>query len=338
MTKNIPLDPAEFVRKIRVAPHQLIAQITREEDLFVLAHFGVPRIDVSSWRLEISGLVDRPCTYTFEEILQFPRQTVETFHQCAGFPRRPDIPTRRIGNVLWSGADLCDILRAAGIKSEARFLLAHGLDHGEYEGLPASDYVKDIPLPRLAGGGVLLAYAINGKPLAPENGYPLRLVIPGYYGTNSVKWLGRLELAEQRSAGIFTTALYNDPVAPGLELTGQGSRPVWEAGPEAIIVTPKNRSRLGLGLIDVWGWAWANNGVERVEISADGGVTWLSTSLEQRRQWSWQRFSAQWAPRARGSVRLMARATDTAGVVQPLKRARNAVHAVMVRIASPSVG
>lgn len=334
MDKAVKLDPVGMVRDIRLAPHQLIERVTPQEDVFVLAHLGIPRIDLSSWRLEISGLVERPRTFTFEEILQLPIQSVETFHQCAGFPRRSDIPTRRVANVVWSGADLGEMLRVTKIKSEAKFLLAHGLDHGTFENFPESGYVKDMPLQRLKDGGVLLAYEINGKPLTPEHGYPLRLVIPGYYGTNSVKWLGRLELAGERSTGIFTKDLYNDPIAPGSGASSHATRPLWEAGPEAIIVEPKNRSILDRGTTELWGWAWASNGVERVDISVDGGVTWQTAFLEKRHQWSWQRFSAQWTPTASGSFRVMARATDVDGASQPMKHARNAVHAVRIEVAS----
>ena len=166
---------------------------------------------------------------------------------------------------------------------------------------------------------------VSGEPLSVEHGFPLRLVIPGYYGTNSVKWLGALELTEKRSTGMFTTDLYNDPDGAG------GTRPVWEAGPEAIIVAPKNHSTLRPGAVDVWGWAWSDKGVAKVEISADNGLTWLATRLGNRRQWSWQRFSGQCVMPREASLKLMARATDAEGASQPLRRARNAVHVINIR-------
>ena len=277
-------------------------------------------------------MVERPRAYTYDEIMKLPARTVESFHQCAGFPKRPDIPTRRIGNVVWTGVDVREVLDAAGVRPSAEFLLAHGPDHGEYDGYAATHYVKDMPLQRLADGGVLLAYAINGEPLSREHGFPLRLVIPGYYGTNSVKWLTKLELAEQRSAGIFTTELYNDPAA---DANGRpGRRPLWEAGPEAIIVAPKNRSVLPPGAVEISGWAWGDKPVATVDISIDRGLTWLPTSLESRRQWSWQRFSGQCVLPQEASIKVMARATDVQGVTQPLKRARNAIHIINVRTGS----
>jgi DMSO/TMAO reductase YedYZ molybdopterin-dependent catalytic subunit len=201
-------------------------------------------------------------------------------------------------------------------------LWAYGLDRGEYDGVSAPFYVKDMPLARLDAGGVLLAYAVNGEPLTAEHGFPLRLVIPGWYGTNTVKWLWRLELAETRAPGPFTTVLYNDP-----DPEAGGTRPVWEAGPEALIVSPAP-GRLRLQRIEVWGWAWAAAGVARVEVSTDGSETWAAAQLEPRRQWSWQRFAFDWRPRTPGNFTLAARAIDSRGGVQPPVRARNAIHTV----------
>jgi sulfane dehydrogenase subunit SoxC len=187
-------------------------------------------------------------------------------------------------------------------------------------------YVKDMPLTWLGEGGVLLAYAVNGEPLSREHGYPLRLVIPGYYGTNAVKWLWRLELAEVRAGGPFTTELYNDP-----DPSGGSTRPVWAAPPEALIVSPAPWLPAAAP-IEIWGWAWAAAGVARVEVSADAGSNWSAARLEPRRQWSWQRFAFDWRPGATGSFTLAARATDTRGVTQPATNARNAVHTVKVTI------
>jgi sulfane dehydrogenase subunit SoxC len=219
---------------------------------------------------------------------------VESFHQCAGAPRRPDLSVRRVANVEWTGIDLAELLRGCSIRPEARYLWAYGLDHGAYDGLEARWYVKDMPLARLDDGGVLLAYAINGEPLTPEHGFPLRLVIPGYYGTNTGKWLWRIELAERRAGGPFTTVLHNDP-----DPASGGARPVWEAPPEALIVAP-SPGPIAMGPIAICGWAWAAAGIERVDISVDGGSNWSPARVEPRRQWSWQRFALDWRPRQCG--------------------------------------
>lgn len=321
-----PMDPARTMRRITQAPHQMVAPITAQRDLFVLAHLGIPRIDAAEWRLDIAGLVARPATLTLDDIKRLPARQVETFHQCAGAPRRPDLAVRRIANVVWSGVDLAELLQRCGVRAEARFLWAYGLDRGVYEDVNARRYVKDMPLARLAEGGVLLAYAVNGEPLAPEHGFPLRLVIPGYYGTNTVKWLWRIALTETRADSPFTTVLYNDPDSAG------GTRPVWEAPPEALIVAPAP-GPVAAGPLEIRGWTWAAAGVAGVEISTDGGETWAPARVEPRRQWSWQRFSFDWQPAGIGSFTVAARATDTRGATQPMAKARNAVHTVTVTIA-----
>jgi sulfane dehydrogenase subunit SoxC len=322
-----PMDPAMYFRRLVHEPHETVARVTPQRDLFVLAHLGIPRVDLARWRLDIAGLVERPTTLSFEDLRRLPERRVESFHQCAGAPRRPDLPMRRIANVVWHGVDLADLLRPCGISDGARFLWAYGMDHGEYDGVKAEWYLKDVPLPRLARGGVLLAYAINGEPLTPEHGFPLRLVIPGYYGTNAVKWLWRLELAAGRAPSPFTTMLYNDPdpVAPGV------TRPVWEAPPESLIVAPAPGPLAGAP-VEIWGWAWAAAGIAQVEVSIDAGESWSPARVERRREWSWQRFTFEWRPAGRGRFVIAARATDVHGAVQPKERARNALHAVAVTV------
>jgi sulfane dehydrogenase subunit SoxC len=321
-----PLDPAGLVRRLPLQPHQLGERITPQRDLFVLAHLGIARVEAASWQLEIGGLVERPLRFDFAAIRRLPKREVRSFHQCAGFPRRPDVATRRIGNVIWGGVELQAVLRDAAPLPEARFLHAHGLDHGGYDGERAGHYVKDLPLSRLAEGGVLLAYELNGEPLTPEHGFPLRLVVPGYYGTNCVKWLARLELARERAPGPFTTTLYNDPAPEG------GTRPVWAVAPESAIVAPGPGALPSRAPREVWGWAWGSQAIARVEVSDDGGATWSEARLEPRTEWSWQRFQLLWSPAASGPATLMARATDVAGRTQPQERARNAIHKVDVLV------
>lgn len=162
---------------------------------------GVPRVDPAPWSLTIDGLVGRPRTSTLDELKALPKKIVEAVHQSCGSPLEPTVPTRRVANVRWDGVELAPLLAEVGIHPEARFLWSYGLDGGEFAGTSCDWFVKDLPLERLPAGDVLLAYELNGAPLPAEHGFPVRLVVPGYYGTNSVKWLWRLHFAAHRAKG-----------------------------------------------------------------------------------------------------------------------------------------
>ncbi|HVU20742.1 MAG TPA: molybdopterin-dependent oxidoreductase [Rhizomicrobium sp.] len=319
----VVMNPPRTFRRIPLAPHQLLAPITPQNDLFVLAHVGVPHLRAEEWSLAVTGLVERETTFSFEQLRHMPKREVQAFHQCAGYPQNPRIATRRVGNVVWGGVDLRILLEQIGVQPQARFLWSYGCDGGEYDGIVSERYLKDCPLERLARGDVLLAYEINGEPLTAEHGFPLRLVIPGFYGTNSVKWLCRLHLADSRAKGPFTTELYNDR-------TENGMRPVWEVAPESLIVSPGPDAHLPNAPMEIWGWAWADGGVARVEISTDGGQAWRAAVLEARTGASWQRFKAMWEPEGTGEAILMSRATANDGTVQPPANWRNSIYAVRV--------
>jgi DMSO/TMAO reductase YedYZ molybdopterin-dependent catalytic subunit len=157
--------------------------------------------------------------------------------------------------------------------------------------------------------------------------------VPGFYGTNSVKWLTRIELADRRAEGPFTTRWYNDHVLDSAgESTGQ-TVPVWAIAPESVIVSPAPDSVLRAGVpIDVWGWAWADGGVKAVELSDDTDGQWRGALLEPARGRTWQRFQFTWLSEAPGRLSLRSRAHGCDGEVQPLSGARNAVHVVSVTV------
>jgi sulfane dehydrogenase subunit SoxC len=326
------MDPATGVRRIKLQPHQTVDRVTGTDDLFVLAHLGVPRIDPTHWSLTIDGLIDRSATFTLDALKARPKKIVEAVHRCCGSPIEPTVPTRRVANVRWGGADLAAVLKEMGIDSRAQFLWSYGLDGGEFAGKPCDWYLKDLPLARIKAGDVLLAYELNGAPLPAEHGFPVRLVVPGYYGTNSVKWLWRLHVAERRAEGPFASVLYNDTLDPEDIAAGLPERrPVWATAPESIVVAPAPDAVVAVGeAVEIWGWAWSFRGIARVEISVDGGATFRSATLEPRRGWSWQRFSLTWRPESRGEAMLSARAFDATGISQPFDGARNALHAVQV--------
>lgn len=326
-----PLSPSSPVRHFPLAPHQLTDELTPVRDVFILAPLGVPQVDVAAWRLEIVGLVDRPRVFSFDDLRRYPKRELQAFHQCAGDPRKWTLPTRRIANVVWGGVDLAALLGECEVRHSASFLWSCGLDHGSYRGVPVESYVKDMPLREVPATEALLAYELNSEPLPPEHGYPLRLVVPGFYGTNSVKWLYRLELADRRAEGLFTTHLYNDPVPPTAAQPEGGTRPVWDIAPESLIVRPQPKACLSEEVIEIWGRAWARAGVAAVEISTDGGEIWHEAELNRGSQRSWQTFRFLWRPSPyRGPAVLQSRAIDRNGAVQPAAGARNEIYSVTV--------
>ena len=252
------------VRHVPLAPHAMGARITPAEHLFTLAHFGLGRMAPEAWRLQIGGLVRRPLLLRLDDLSRFPKVRLEAVHQCAGNPLQPEIPTRRVANVVWSGVRLSDVLAVAEPEPAASFAWSDGADAGTFAGISAPYFRKDLPLARLPED-VLVATELNDKPLPDRHGGPARLVVPGFYGTNSVKWLWRITLADRRADALFTTRFYNDRL-PGGEM-----RPVWALAPDSVIVSPAPDAEIR-GPVKISGWAWADGPVIAVEISDDSGA------------------------------------------------------------------
>jgi DMSO/TMAO reductase YedYZ molybdopterin-dependent catalytic subunit len=313
-----------FFGRLPSEPHQLTDRITPTERCIVLCHLGV--LDVAArddWELEVGGLVERPGIFNLGQLKRFPKSEIVSVHQCAGSPLTPEKPSQRVCNVRWGGLKLDYLLELMGVRPEANFIWSHGADSGEFAGVQCGDYVKDLPLSR-AASDVLLAYEMNGSELLPEHGFPLRLVVPGFYGTNSVKWLRKIELRSERAPGPFTTRWYNDPEAAG------ASRPVWEIAPQSVIVWPSPGTELKRGeRVQVWGWAWADDGIAAVELSSDGGRTWQRCQLESADERAWIKFTCDWIVEA-GCIELTSRATSRAGQTQPPTGRRNAFYHVPI--------
>jgi DMSO/TMAO reductase YedYZ molybdopterin-dependent catalytic subunit len=180
---------------------------------------------------------------------------------------------------------------------------------------------------------VLIAYEMNGGALPAEHGFPVRLVVPGFYGTNSVKWLTRITLAESRAPGPFATRWYNDPVLDGESHETGETTPVWSIAPESLIVSPARDERLEISAErTIWGWAWADGGVRRVHVGTRDEGTWRPAELEAARGREWRRFSMGWTPARRGQVVLASRAEANSGLCQPAAGRRNAIHEVPVSV------
>lgn len=328
------MDPATTFRH-RVPADRLVAAITPASDVFVLAHFGIPRVEKRDWRLQVSGMVERPATLAFKDLLRFAKVEIQSFINCAGFPDNPGIATRNVSNAVWAGVDLAEVLDSMGVQPGAAYVWSHGPDHGTYGNWQADAYVKDFPIERLRAGKVLLAYEMNGAPLSPAHGYPVRLFIPGYYGTNAVKWLTHIVLSDRRAPGLFTTTLYNDPVPPGPDGVSPGTAPVWEVPPEALIVSPAAHAKVAAGPIPIRGWSWGAREIAFVEISMDEGRSWRRVAVGPRTQNAWQSFEFTWDQKTPGTYSVMARATDRDGNTQPAREARNAIHHIGFEVQLP---
>ena len=315
--------------RVPALPHELTDRITPIEKSIVLCHLGVPDIEADEWLLTIDGMVEKPAVLTFAQLKQFRFHELQSFHQCAGSPLNPEHPTQRICNVIWGGALLKDILAHSKVQPGAKFLWSSGSDGGVLAETICPTYMKDLPIDRI-GQDVLVAYEMNGKPLLPEHGYPARLVVPGYYGTNSVKWLLRLELSSTRASGPFTTKWYNDPVYGADETPNGETQPVWAIAPQSIIVWPGPDATITAGhKHEIWGWAWADEGVDQVVLSTDGR-SWFETVVEKQAERGWQRFSMDWIARQRGKFSIMSRARSCRGILQPLAGRRNTVFSIEV--------
>ena len=326
------LDPQGPFKRDPLAPHQMRDRLTRTQDVIVLCHLGVPRIERDRWSLTIDGMVERPCMLQFDDLVRYPKTEVASVHQCCGSPLAPFEPTRRVGNVRWGGVRLVDVLAECRPSAAARYIWAYGADSGDFSGVVVEAYMKDLPMARVKAD-VLIAYELNGSALPAEHGSPARLVMPGFYGTNSVKWLTRMTLVESRVPGPFTTRWYNDPVLDGTGGDTGATTPVWSIAPESLIVSPMPHETIALSAErEIWGWAWADGGVRNVYVRTDDAATWQRAELEPPRGREWQRFSMRWMTGQRGAVVLASLAEAMGGLLQPISGRRNAIHAVPVHV------
>jgi sulfane dehydrogenase subunit SoxC len=297
----------------------LTGTITPSDLHFERHHAGVPAIDPAAHRLLIHGLVDRPITLTVEDIRRFPQVTRVHFVECSGNGRAvwynpaPDMTPQRTdgmtSNSEWTGVPLATLFREAGARNEASWFLAEGAD--------ACLMTRSVPMEK-AWDDALVVWAQNGEPLRPEQGFPLRLLLPGYEGNANVKWLRRLELGTAPWMTRWETSKYTDPLKDG---TARIFSLVMDA--KSIITTPCVPGRVeGTGWREVSGVAWSGRGrIARVEVSSDAGLTWQEATLQEPvLPKAHTRFTWMWNWGGDPSV-LLSRATDETGYVQPTRRA-----------------
>ena len=303
---------------------------TPTELFFARNHAPVPEITAAAWRLEVDGLVERPLRLSLADLARdFPRAERVATLQCAGNRRGemlPDADPERavlwgsdaISHGRWAGVPLREVLAAAGVTEGARFLAALGLDEIR-QGDAVFGLGGSIPLEKAQSEEVLLATELNGAPLPPLHGGPLRLLVPGYIGARSVKWLGRITLQEQPSQNHYQQRAYK--IFPP-DVTSETAD--WQQGEtlgpfrlNSAICTPRPGAPLSAGRQRVAGYAIAYEPVAAVELSLDGGQTWQETTLLGAPQrWSWT-FWESAVDLPAGRHELVVRAWDQAGDTQP---------------------
>jgi sulfane dehydrogenase subunit SoxC len=277
-------------------------------------HAGVPTVDPALHRLIIHGLVDNPMIFTMADILRFPATSRLYFLECSGNTQNwgkpdPALTVQDTHGLLscceWTGVPLKIVLDAVGVRNEARWMLAEGAD--------AAAMTRSIPVEKVFDDA-LLAYAQNGERLRPEQGYPLRLLLPGYEGNTSVKWLRRLKFGEAPWQTREETSKYSWIMPDG---TVRQFNFIMEA--KSVITSPSGRQKLAEpGFHEISGLAWSGRGkVARVEVSADGGAAWADAALQEPvLPKCLTRFRLPWRWRG-GAATLSSRVTDETGYVQP---------------------
>ena len=301
---------------------------------YLLIHFDIPAVDAKTFTLAVGGRVRKPLRLSIDELRSRPARALAVTLECAGngrsrlTPRPMSQPwvNEAVGTAEWTGTPLGPILDEAGIEPDAQNVVFTGRDRGVQGGVE-QQYERALSIQDATRPEVMLAYAINGQLLPPQHGFPLRLIVPGWYGMTSVKWLRSITLIDHDFEGYQQNRAYRYRMSK--DVPGD---PVMRILPRALMVPPgvpeyMTRSRfLSPGRVTVEGRAWSGRApIARVEFSADGGQSWDDAKLEAAPSpFAWRRWAYEWDATQVGEHELCARATDEAGNTQPLEQAWNA--------------
>ncbi len=301
---------------------------------YLLSHYDLPAIDADRWRLSIGGLVEQPRTLTLADLRALPAVEHLVTMECAGNgrARAPNRPVSQpwledgVSTARWRGAPLRDVLEAAVIRPEAVELVFAGPDRGIEVGAEHA-YERSLSVRDALESEALLAYEMNGAPLLPQHGFPVRLLVPGWYGMANVKWLVSIEAVSERFRGHHQVVAY--VVRHTADEEGE---PVRRMQPRALMIPPglpgfPERTRtVERRTYVLEGRAWSGEApVAVVEVSDDGGATWTSAKLERDvdSPFAWCAWRLEWTPRQVGEVELCCRARDAVGNTQPLEPVEN---------------
>ena len=298
---------------------------------YLLIHFDIPALDADTWAIEVGGRVTRPLTLSIDDLRSRPAVSMPVTMECAGNgrarldPRPHSQPwiDEAIGTATWTGTPLSPILGEAGLEPDALEVVFRGADHGEQGGVE-QDYERSLSIADATRDEVILAYELNGQALPPQHGFPVRLLVPGWYGMTSVKWLRSITAVAEPFDGFQMWAYRLR------QREEDEGAPVTRMMPRALMIPPGfpeffTRSRtIDAGTVTLEGRAWSGWGiVTRVEVSADGGASWTEAVLsEPLGAHAWRAWTHDWTAEP-GEHELMVRASDEAGNVQPLEQPWN---------------
>jgi DMSO/TMAO reductase YedYZ molybdopterin-dependent catalytic subunit len=294
---------------------------------YLLVHFDVPHIAAADWRLDVSGLVERPLTLTLDDIRALPAVTMPVTLECAGngriamSPRTRSMPwcLEAVGTAEWTGTPLHHVLDQAGLSEDTVEIAFFGADRG-FDRAIEHDYGRSLTPDKARAEEVMLVYEMNGMPLLPQHGFPMRLIVPGWYGMASVKWLTRIEALDHAFQGHQQVGTYRYR-----ENSDDPGRPVDIIRVRSLMTPPgipdwfTRRRMVEAGPVEIAGRAWSGAGVavERVEFGVDG--VWQDATLHPRAgEFAWSKWSCTWHAEPGDHV-LACRATDANGAVQPLE-------------------
>lgn len=325
---------------------ELPGLLTPNPLFYVRNHFAVPQLDAAAWRLRLHGAVARPLELTYDALRALPSRSLLTTLECAGNGRAALHPAAdgeqwqfgAASTAEWTGVPLAAVLAAAGLTDEAQFLTITGADSGN---VPAAgraiNYQRGLSREQALRPDVLLAYAMNGEPLPANHGFPARLLVPGWYGMASVKWVVDIEAGTEPFQGFYQADRY---IMTHPESGDPAKRPLEAMRVRALITAPAPGATLQPGVQQVRGLAWSGAApVTTVEVSVDGGRCWEPATLASAEAPStWRRWEYRWEA-APGPAELRCRATDAAGGTQPatpewnrLGYANNAIQVVKVTV------
>lgn len=306
--------------------------LTPNESFYVRCHFPIPEISAENWSLKIEGEVEAPFELSYHEVLAMETRTIAATLECAGNNRlflEPKVKGVQwglgaVGNASWTGVPLSALLDRAKLKTGAIEVILDGADEGVVDKSPTPagkiSFCRSLPLNK-ARTDVLLAYEMNGEKLSAAHGFPLRAIVPGWYAMASVKWLRRIIVTAKPFNGFYQSLDYSywDRSGPLPTLA-----PLSEQQTKAVIARPENGETIAAdSFYRIHGAAWSGTGeISRVEVSVDSGKSWQDAKLlgEPIRN-AWRLWECEWrTPAKAGRYTVIARATDSRGVVQPVER------------------